>query len=238
MKKTVKKILGKFYYNLYKKHYAVSGNRALIYHAFGTKLEHDTYGISIDLELFDKHLKYLKFNHSVVECTSFKINENSVSITIDDGYKDNLEAVKLLTKYELPFTIFISTGLLNSCDYLDDEDVKELSRNTLCTIGSHTVNHKALNKLTYEQQYNELSESKKYLELLIGRDIKSCSLPYGLYNSDTKKIINDIGYKCYFSSKISLNLNPKSFELSRTEIIASDSVKELQRKILGYYDFR
>ena len=48
LKNTAKRIIGSIYYACYKKYQSV-GNRALIYHAFGSKLKNDTFGISIDI---------------------------------------------------------------------------------------------------------------------------------------------------------------------------------------------
>ena len=40
IKSKIKNLVGNFYYSLFKKHQP-TGNRALIYHAFGCKLEHE-----------------------------------------------------------------------------------------------------------------------------------------------------------------------------------------------------
>ena len=49
IKQIVKKGLGFLYYYAYKKYLINFGNRCLIYHAFGSKIKHDTYGISINI---------------------------------------------------------------------------------------------------------------------------------------------------------------------------------------------
>ena len=43
-----------------------------------------------------------------------KLNNNSILITFDDGYKDNfLYAYPILKKYNIPFTIYINSGFIN-----------------------------------------------------------------------------------------------------------------------------
>ena len=68
-KQIIKDALGFAYFNFYKK-FKKKGNRALIYHAFGSKLDHDTYGISIDMKSFISHIDYYGIEsnqHSLLE---------------------------------------------------------------------------------------------------------------------------------------------------------------------------
>ena len=37
----------------------------------------------------------------------------TISITIDDGYKDSLDAIEVLVEKNIPFSIYISTGFIN-----------------------------------------------------------------------------------------------------------------------------
>ena len=65
IKKNIKDVLGSIYYNFYKKNRINYGNRCLIYHAFGSKLEHDSYGISISMKHFKEHIKYITDNYEI-----------------------------------------------------------------------------------------------------------------------------------------------------------------------------
>ena len=60
LKRVIKNVMGEVYYNGYYRYLKPNGNRTLIYHAFGSKLNHDSYGISINPKLFEEHLKFLK----------------------------------------------------------------------------------------------------------------------------------------------------------------------------------
>jgi hypothetical protein len=57
-KNKLKDTLGFLYYNSYLKYFQNIGNRALIYHAFGSKLKHDTYGMSVDIHKFEEQIKF------------------------------------------------------------------------------------------------------------------------------------------------------------------------------------
>ena len=114
LKNSIKELLGYTYFNLYKKYINNIGNKTLIYHAFGTKLKHDTYGISMDINRFKSHMIYVKDNYHIHDLTK-PFAGNSISITIDDGYKDTLDAVDILQNLKIPFTLFITS------DFIDKE---------------------------------------------------------------------------------------------------------------------
>ena len=54
-----------------------------------------------------------------------------------------------------------------------------------------------------------------------------------------EKILDNLGYNLASSSHLGLNTqnNINLRELKRSEIIASDNLKILEKKILGYYDY-
>ena len=66
IKKLIKKTIGYFYYNFYLKYQKNYGNRIILYHSIGTKLEHDNYGISISKKKFIEHIRYLKKNYEFI----------------------------------------------------------------------------------------------------------------------------------------------------------------------------
>ena len=117
IKKSSKNLLGEIYYYLFKK-YREKGNRSLIYHAFGSDLKHDTYGISIDINRFSDHMRFIIDNYEVTHVNNLDSGEINVSVTIDDGYKDTLNAIDVLTKKNMPFTLYISPENLDKKDYL------------------------------------------------------------------------------------------------------------------------
>lgn len=239
-KKTLKEMLGEIYYQGFYRYAKPIGNRVLIYHAFGTKLPHDTYGISIQPNLFEEHIKYIKERFTIVPITDSTFDtstDNTVSISIDDGYKDNLIAAEILEKYNVPFTLYVSTGLTNQPNYLNNNDLQNLSNLSLCTLGTHGVDHRPLSKLSLVEQKYEIIESKKSLEDCISKEIRNFSYPYGDYNSQAKQIA-DSTYELISTSHIGINKYQCDKKLlKRIEIVANDSLEELNKKILGYYDY-
>ncbi len=242
IKQIVKNAIGFTYYNLYRRYCNIIGNRVILYHSIGSELSHDTYGISISKEKFVEHIQFLKNNYEIIPIDfEYKNNldRNTISITFDDGYKDNLFALEVCKKYDIPFTLYITTGFIGEKDYLSEDDIKEFSKYDKCILGTHSVKHPHLETLSYDEQYYELSQSKLTLEKIIGQEIVHMSYPHGSYNTDTLKIANDLGYKIITSSNIGVNTNVNLDlqTIKRIEIIATDTIENLQYKISGFYDY-
>jgi len=76
--------------------------------------------MAVPVDIFDKHMKFLKDNFSVVtmeeglRLISDKGNRGVyVSINLDDGYMDNYtHAFPVLKKYGLPATVFLTTDVI------------------------------------------------------------------------------------------------------------------------------
>ena len=239
LKNTVKETLGFLYYNSYRKFTQIPGNRALIYHAFGTKYKHDTYGFSIDIPQFKEHIQYYIDNYNIININDYKnYNTDTLSITIDDGYKDNLDAVEILDNHNIPFTIYVTTSTLDTNGYLSTEDIKSLSCLENCEIGSHSYNHVRLNTISNEKIFFELSESKKIIENMIGNKISGISYPHGSYNQYVLSILKSVGYDYAASSIKGKNTDKTNkYLLKRSEIIKSDSLSTIVKKINGFYDY-
>ena len=85
----------------------------LLYHRINY-LNRDLFNINVTPENFDSHIKVLKSQYNVITFDDLKhnnIKEPSVIITFDDGYYDNYKyAFPILKKYQVPATIFITSG--------------------------------------------------------------------------------------------------------------------------------
>tara|TARA_B100001287_G_scaffold267483_1_gene262675 strand:- start:11257 stop:11982 length:726 start_codon:yes stop_codon:yes gene_type:complete len=237
IKNIIRDSLGIANYHLYKR-FLKKGSRVLIYHAFGSKLRHDTYGISINLNDFERHLKYLSDNYPITDINNFCEDETTISLTIDDGYKCTLDAVNLLAKYNLPFSLFISTDFINKQDYLSDKDLIDVANMDISHIGSHCKSHMKLADLNRLTQKQEIIQSKEYIEELITKKIDRISYPHGSFNNITIDIMSESGYEYGLCSKKNFNYSSTNkYLLHRSEIISSDHIVDLKRKIQGYYDY-
>jgi peptidoglycan/xylan/chitin deacetylase (PgdA/CDA1 family) len=88
-------------------------------------------------------------------------------------------------------------------------------------VGPHSVNHKVLSRLSYEDQFFEINESLNFLNNIIDIKYKSFCYPYGYkssYNATTKKILESLNFDdaCIFDNKLT-NKKIEKYELSRID---------------------
>lgn len=141
-----------------------------------------------------------------------KIESKSVAVTFDDGYKDNFEnAAPILLKYGIPATFFVTSGYINSqrvfsWDREQDskfplmswDDVRSLSRMGF-DIGSHTINHVNLGKVSSQEAREELYGSKAQIEDEVGKLVNTFAYPFGrkdCIRKDVIDIVKEAGYDC------------------------------------------
>lgn len=187
----------------------VNDNRGipvLYYHSVNDTMDNE---VTISPELLKKQLEYIKYQGyitlSMNEVENYildnqPIPEKSILITFDDGYMDNYyNAYPILKELNMKATIFCITSELDGSYYLSEEALKEMSQNNI-DIESHTVNHLHLNKLTYDEQLKEMSDSKTKLENITGKKVTSIAFPFGDYNEDSVKAAKNAGYSIAFTT--------------------------------------
>jgi len=66
------------------------------------------------------------------------------------------------------------------------DEVISLSKDPLCSIGAHTVNHYALSNISLDDVRKEIEESRDVIKKKIGMNPNHLAYPYGPYDSATK----------------------------------------------------
>lgn len=179
-------------------------HRAIVYHTISAPKTALPANIDVSPERFETHLGWLsKRRERVVPLRKFLSapdKENLFAITFDDGFRDNLTvALPLLEKYELPMTLFIAASFIGKEEYLHEEDVQTLASHPLVTIGSHGFWHRHLTKASEEDVRFDLSESKKLLEEITGKEIDLLAYPFGDCNRKVERISEECGYVAAWS---------------------------------------
>ncbi|GGG76327.1 polysaccharide deacetylase family protein [Edaphobacter dinghuensis] len=91
--------------------------------------------------------------------------------------------------------------------FLNWDEAREMQAAGM-TIGSHTLSHAILGKLSPEAQKKELEGSKNAIERQLGSNVKSLAYPVGekgCFNETTEKIAIDAGYSMCFSAYGGIN---------------------------------
>ena len=74
------------------------------------------------------------------------------------------------------------------------QELLNLARIKLFEVGAHTQHHPLLTNLSVEKQRQEIGESKKFLENVLDRPVRSFSYPHGAYTADTVKLVREMGF--------------------------------------------
>lgn len=143
-------------------------------------------------------------------CMKGELNypKKPVILTFDDGYADTHEiAFPCLAQYGMKAVVFVQGDRrikrsdwdaaegLPSADLMSDRQILELHASGF-EIGSHTMSHPRLTELPREQAWDEISNSRISLEILLNDTIETFAYPYGLQNREIKKMVSDAGYLC------------------------------------------
>jgi len=123
----------------------------------------------------------------------------------DDGHKLDLKLARLLLKYKIKGTFFIPIRYLDQ--KLSENELIVLSENF--EIGSHTLTHPYLTKIPISDAEREITESKKRLEKILGREVVGLSYPSGDHNDEIARLAEEAGYKYAFALyKIGVHIYP------------------------------
>jgi len=123
------------------------------------------------------------------------------SLTFDDGFVDNLEALApLLAAEGAPATVFVPTGWLGQTHpyapqtrVMTAAEVRELSSRGV-EIGAHTHTHPDLTTLGRDAAVDELRRGKAELEELLGERVEILAYPYGRADARTRDAGREAGF--------------------------------------------
>jgi len=175
----------------------------LVYHTISSPPEPLPGEIDISRQRFEKQLRWLSRWHRVVrldETLASNSQARGVAITFDDGFRDNLTvALPLLEKFSLPMTLFVAAGFVGQPNYLSADELREISRHPLVTVGAHGLWHRHFTRLSSAEARLELRESRSLLRSITGRQIDLMAWPYGECSERLELLSEESGYRAAWS---------------------------------------
>ena len=173
-----------------------------------------------EIESFEKIIKTLSHNHkfisyseAVKKILSGNIDRSYISISSDDGFKNNLSAVKILNKYDIKGCFFVNPDTIGLKDlskvesfcktrllcppteFMDWNDIDFLIKNGH-EIGSHTIGHINIAENNINMVKDNIYKSHQILTEKIG-DVSHFAFPYGRFfqfNKEAFELVFKAGF--------------------------------------------
>ncbi|HEL1738395.1 TPA: polysaccharide deacetylase family protein [Streptococcus suis] len=181
----------------------------LMYHAIHVMApeEEANANLIVDPTTFESHLKALQDAgyytlspeeaYKVLTENVLPAGKKVVWLTFDDSLWDFYSyAYPLIKQYQMKATNNVITGFTEygQAGHLTLDQIKEMQTAGLSFQG-HTVNHPDLEYSSIEDQTNELTSSKAYLDSQLNQETIAIAYPGGRYSADTVSLTEQAGYK-------------------------------------------
>ncbi|WP_125764052.1 polysaccharide deacetylase family protein [Companilactobacillus hulinensis] len=197
--------------------------------------------LNVPIEQFREELSYLKRKHFyfltpeeayTVLKTNKKPRKNIVWVTLDDGYKNNFDALKNIHKnYKAKATVFDIINSQNASSFLSYYQIKALKESHIA-IQNHTFHHLELNKLSNDKQIEEIDRAKNSLDIFLHQNTISMAYPAGRYNQTTPLIARDTGHKLAVTTNEGLASRDNGLlTLNRVRVNKGIGLQEFERII-------
>lgn len=226
----------------------------LMYHRVNSYRKNE---LSVTPAQFRNQLDWLKargFRHMrMTELESGLItkadNRPRLILTFDDGYEDNyVNALPILKEYGYTAIFYLAANYIDTSKMypLDIEESNRLEQNRLMNwgqvldmlregmeIGSHTMNHSVLARISLEDAKREIIESKQKLEQKLQIEITSFCYPGGCFEEQHTLLVKKAGYLSACTASPGIWHGHDLFKLPRVPILSSDIFFVFKQKLSG-----
>jgi peptidoglycan/xylan/chitin deacetylase (PgdA/CDA1 family) len=176
-------------------------------------------GLSISRDMFERHCRFFKRHFQVVplanlvtELEQGRSVDRLLSITFDDGYRDNfVNARPVLEALSLPATFFVVSQWIGSDAWpwwdreqgvrhrwMTWDQVRQLNERGF-EIGAHTRTHPDLGRIDGKAAREEIAGARTEIERQIGRRVDLFAYPYGgranMIESN-RSLVKAAGFRC------------------------------------------
>ena len=163
---------------------------------------------------FNEHLRALKDRGyqfaTIADVAKLAAEKKSVPdrtcvLTFDDGHKSSLDLACAMQSFGVSGTFFLTKQYCSDRpDFLKPDEIRNLAAEGF-DFGTHGVTHRSLAHLPRAEMKQELSESKAWLENILGKRVTSMSLPAGQGDDGVYQTAYELGYEVVGNSREALN---------------------------------
>jgi peptidoglycan/xylan/chitin deacetylase (PgdA/CDA1 family) len=161
---------------------------------------------------FKRHFRVVPLSEQIAGCRAAQDMGGTLSITFDDGYRDNFEvAAPLLERLGLPAAFFVATGFIGTdytppwdrhltrqAGWMDWDQVRAL-RKMGFEVGAHTDRHVDLATLDSAAVRAELVECRETLQRELAERVTLFAYPFGgreHMSEESRRIVQEVGFEC------------------------------------------
>jgi peptidoglycan/xylan/chitin deacetylase (PgdA/CDA1 family) len=126
------------------------------------------------------------------------------AITFDDGDRSNYrDAFPVLAAHGLRATFFVIAGAVGDGAHVAWSELREMADAGM-EIGSHSLTHPFMHRLTPAEVRHEFGRSKALIEDRLGRAVTTASLPRGWEPPGFRELLAECGYRIFCTSRAGL----------------------------------
>lgn len=167
-----------------------------------------------------KELSYSSANSEEKEMAFHSIRAVLINRSLED--RDRI-LYDLERRYDMSIQSYVDREALGW------DEIIELSRDELVTIGCHTMNHLAMNTLSYEEMEQEVLQSKIEIEKKIGKPVRHFAYPYGTIREVGERELGHFQKKQWFKTSTTTrmgNIQPQHInalnQLPRIQVLGDE----------------
>jgi peptidoglycan/xylan/chitin deacetylase (PgdA/CDA1 family) len=205
----------------------------LLYHHIGFSLQNDSV-YYVAPNVFDQQMNLLYqwgYRTISVELLAKAIKEGAelppkpIILTFDDGSETiYATALPIMQRYNFTGVSYIVYNYMGIRNYMNADEIRLLYA-AGWEVGSHGLSHGDLTTHP-NRQMDEIVESRRRLESLLGIPILSFAYPFGAYDSDSLHYVHQAGYIAAMGlGNETLQGNKNLFYLYRQAVKGTDDLK-------------
>jgi len=161
-----------------------------------------------------------------------RANLKPVALTFDDGYEDfYTDAFPVLKELGAKATLYVIADYLGNPAYVSESQLREMADSGLVEIGSHTLTHSHLPRLSLERAKQEIVDSKRKLQDTFNIKVETFAYPYGEFNDQVMADVIGAGYTAAVSTIENVRQSEKNlyslFRIRPGQFIGKDAGSEL-----------
>ncbi|MFD5034064.1 polysaccharide deacetylase family protein [Streptomyces sp. NPDC058405] len=122
--------------------------------------------------------------------TTVPVKDRVVFLTMDDGAEKDPELLRMMSELKIPYSAFLSDYVIT-----DNYDYFKQMQDRGVTLNNHTINHRYMPGLSYDEQRREICDQQDKIEQRYGKRPTLFRPPYGNYNGDTLRAAKECGVK-------------------------------------------